>query len=100
MQINKMKNMLVLENLASNVVEEAFVILKSNIKIEENKVESVKAETILKEAEEIVSNYIEELQNKNEKTILEKSLERKCKILKGWNIFLIIFSILSIIISF
>ena len=50
MQINKMKNMIVIENFASNVVEEAFVILKPNIKIEENKVESVKAETILKEA--------------------------------------------------
>lgn len=100
MQINKMKNMIVIENFASNVVEEAFVILKPNIKIEENKVETTKVETILKEAENIVTNYIDELQNKNKKSILEKSLERKCKILKGWNIFLIIFSILSIIISF
>ena len=95
-----MKNMIVIENFASNVVEEAFVILKPNIKIEENKVETTKVETILKEAENIVTNYIDELQNKNKKSILEKSLERKCKILKGWNIFLIIFSILSIIISF
>ena len=100
MQINKMKNMIVLNNLASNVVEEAFVVLKPNIKIEENKIENPKAETILKEAEAVVASYMIELQNKNKKTSLEKKLEKKCKILKGWNIGLIIFSILSIIISF
>ena len=100
MQINKMKNMIVLNNLASNVVEEAFVVLKPNIKIEENKIENPKAETILKEAEAVVASYMIELQNKNQKTSLEKKLEKKCKILQGWNIGLIIFSILSIIISF
>ena len=42
MQINKMKNMIVLNNLPSNVVEEAFVVLKPNIKFENNKIENSK----------------------------------------------------------
>ena len=100
MQINKMKNMIVLNNLPSNVVEEAFVVLKPNIKFENNKIENSKIENVLKEAENVVSSYVEELKIKNEKTSLEKQWEKKCKILKGWNIGLLIFSALVLIISF
>lgn len=100
MQINKMKNMIVLNNLPSNVVEEAFVVLKPNIKFENNKIENSKIENVLKEAENVVSSYVEELKRKNEKTTLEKQLEKKCKILKCWNIGLLIFSALVLIISF
>ena len=59
MQINKMKNMIVLNNLPSNVVEEAFVVLKPNIKFENNKIENSKIENVLKEAENVVSSYVE-----------------------------------------
>ena len=39
MEANKMKNMIVLKNLPSNIVDEAFVILKPNSKI---KVQTIK----------------------------------------------------------
>ena len=81
MEDSKMKNMVVLRNLPSNLVEEAIVVLKSNKKVKklekiEKKVKKNKSETskkedyILKEAEMIVSTYISKLENDNrERTI-------------------------------
>lgn len=75
METSNMKNMVVLKNLPSNLVEEAFVILKSSKKakklekierkkktekIENNKKEK---EYIIKEAEMLISNYISKLEN-------------------------------------
>ena len=70
METSKMKNMVVLKNLPSNLVEEAIVILKSSKKVKKlekieknkkiNKNETVKKEKdyILKEAEMLVNSYI------------------------------------------
>ena len=77
METSNMKNMVVLKNLPSNLVEEAIVILKSSKKvkklekIEKNKmekVESIKKEKdyFLKEAEMLISNYISKIENNNE----------------------------------
>ncbi len=75
MENSKLKNMVVLKNLPSNLVEEAIVILKSNKKvkklqkIEKNNANSRPKRTkgekdyILKEAEMLVSNYISKLEN-------------------------------------
>ena len=78
MENSKMKNMVVLKNLPSNLVEEAIVILKSNKKarklekIDKNNKSDKTIETkkgkdyILKEAEMLVSSYISKIEN-NEK---------------------------------
>lgn len=78
METSNMKNMVILKNLPSNLVEEAIVILKSSKKVKKlekieknnsfNKEETVKREKdyILKEAEMLVSSYISRLENSQE----------------------------------
>ncbi|MBO5478434.1 MAG: hypothetical protein J6A04_01770 [Clostridia bacterium] len=90
MNIDSMKNIVVLKDLPSNMVEEAIVILKPNIKIEniqkeEKKKENVKVgakvgsskEYIIKEAEEIVSQYISNLEKPKQLEITNKKLIAK-----------------------
>ncbi len=79
METSNMKNMVVLKNLPSNLVEEAIVILKSGKKVKklqkiekkrklENKEKTKKEKDyILKEAEMLVSNYISKLEDNHEK---------------------------------
>lgn len=85
METSNLKNMVVLKNLPSNLVEEAIVILKSSKKVKKlekidknsklNQTEPVKKEKdyILKEAEMLVSGYISKLENnhdqKQDKTV-------------------------------
>ncbi len=78
METSKMKNMVVLKNLPSNLVEEAIVILKSNKKVKKlekiekknknDRVEPVKKEKdyILKEAEMLISTYISKLESNHQ----------------------------------
>ena len=97
MNQSALKNMVVLKNLPSNIVEEAIVILKTNKKIKQNeKVEksinnkdeksidkTKENDYILKEAEMLVSNYITRLeQKKKERKEMQKAINRKCKKLK------------------
>ena len=90
MSQGNLKNMVVLKNLPSNIVEEAIVILKSNKKIKQvEKVEKNKLENnseikkkekdyIIKEAEMLVSNYISCLeQKKKDRNINNKKLNQK-----------------------
>ena len=79
MEENKLKNMVVLRNLPSNLVEEAFVVLKANKKVKKlekiekaqnssnNKTASNKKDYILKEAEMLVQNYISKIEEKEKK---------------------------------
>jgi len=109
MDIQNMKNMVVLKNLPSNLIEEAFVVLKDNVKVHKeelagNKKDSYKANSIkskdyvVKEAEMIVSEYISEVERKEFKGTKEKiRLEEKCKKLKYSTIFFAMFSGLSVI---
>lgn len=88
MENSKLKNMVVLKNLPSNLVEEAFVILKSNknakrlAKIEKNKKNDNTTETrkekdyVLKEAEMLVSEYLSRIENNN-KQLKNKSISNK-----------------------
>lgn len=77
METSNMKNMVVLKNLPSNLVEEAIVILKSSKKVKklqkiekkrksENK-EHIKKDYVLKEAEMLVSSYISKLEESHDK---------------------------------
>ena len=89
MEDNNLKNIVVLKNLPSNIVEEAIVVLKGNkIKLPEhveNKKESnIKTGTkdyILKEAEMVVTNYLSSIENRkpmnsNKLNIIEKRYKR------------------------
>lgn len=90
MNQSKVKNMVILKNLPSNIVEEAIVILKSNKKVKklekieknktaDNKKISIKEnDYVLKEAEMLVSNYISKIEEKqNEKKLRNKKIDKK-----------------------
>lgn len=90
MDIENMKNIVILKNLPSNIVEEAFVVLKDNVKIPKEEVVNNKKNSnndgeenlkdngyIIKEAEMIVSQYVSKL---------EKS---ECNKKKHWGRFLL-----------
>ena len=109
MEMNPMKNMIVLKNLPSNIVEEAFVILKENVKIHtveiadkkgsKEKRQVSKQDSIIKEAEMLISQYVDSLNEKESKTKNEnKKMLDKYKKMKAITIFLSIFSILSTIV--
>lgn len=84
-----LKNMVVLKNLPSNLIEEAIIVLKSNKnikqieKIDKNKVkeepkEKVKErDYIQKEAEMLISNYIKRLEDRKKEKIENKKQENK-----------------------
>lgn len=94
MNISNMKNMIILKDLPSNIVDEAFVVLKSNRKvkdlekIEKNKKPSIDNEEqdnneyIIKEAEMLISDYISKIED-NDKKYLEKKKDN-CKLYKRW----------------
>ena len=73
MDIGNMKNIVVLKNLPSNLVEEAIVVLKKNQKIKKSKYVPDKGDSkrektedyIVKEAEMLISNYISELEEED-----------------------------------
>ena len=108
-----MKNMIVLKNLPSNLVEEAIIILKENNKIhkyqnidikeekEENEEkEEEKTGYIVKDAEMIIKSYIEKIENnspKKERNI--KRLERKYKNSIKLNFLLFFSTLLGIILT-
>lgn len=84
MERNQMKNIVVLKNLPSNLVEEAFVILKSNKVAESlryidkrevavNKENNSKSKDyIIREAEMIISNYLSSAQKEEKKKEKDK----------------------------
>ena len=97
MEAGKMKNMVILKNLPSNLVEEAIVILKSskkvkklekiekNNKMKQEEPKKREKDYILKEAEMLVSNYISELENDREqKTIKTIKSSKKYNRLKKY----------------
>ncbi len=98
METSNLKNMVVLKNLPSNIVDEAIIVLKANKKtkklqkienkkILENQENKKDKEYILKEAEMIVNNYISKIENKeNDKIIISKDTEGKYKKLKKYAI--------------
>ena len=93
MEASNLKNMVVLKNLPSNIVEEAIVILKENRKVKNlekiDKIDKNKkiecsnkinkgGDYILKEAELVVADYIINLENKkkNKEKMNAKSFQK------------------------
>lgn len=102
MQISKADKVVILKDVESNIIQEAFVVLKKNIKfdiedkIKNNTLNLNKEDCILKEAENIINNKINEGTLNYDKFKVQK-LEKKLKIQKKLNLFLII-TIISLII--
>lgn len=97
--MSKMKNMLIVKNINSNLVEEAIVVFKENVKIKEenfikynkstSEEKALKNDLCVKEAEIIINDYISKVENKTK----EERLMKKCKYLKVINIALVIVAI-------
>jgi hypothetical protein len=107
-----MKNIVFLKDLPSNLVEEAFVILKENIKlknlecIEKNKEKFLKSEEkctneyILKEAELLVASYIEKIEANEKKEIPNNVINKKYKSLKWYSLISSVILFISLVINF
>ena len=88
MESSNLKNMVILRNLPSNLVEEAIIVLKTNKnakklekidKLEKKEIKNQKINEqkkdnkyILREAEMLVSSYIAKLENRNNKKLKSK----------------------------
>lgn len=106
-----MKNIIVLKDLPSNLIEEALVVLKENKKIHKYQIIEKKnkkgnnerkddKEYIIKEAEMILKTYTEDLEKKTPKWKNNmKKLERKYKNSIKINFFLFFTTILGLIFS-
>ena len=107
MQNKKLKNTIVLKGMASNVVEEAIVILKPNVKLRQkeyvdknNYIESSNLTNnyIVKEAENVILNYIDKIESKKNIDNNYKKI-RKYKFLQISNIVLTIITVITILIK-
>jgi len=111
MESSDMKNMVVLKNLPSNMVEEAIIIFKETQRIKQKelideckkinstKIQPKSKEYILKEAEMLVTDYIGKIENKT-KVEKNKDLINKYKKLKKYNVISTILLIVSMILNF
>lgn len=111
MQSSDMKNMVVLKNLPSNMVEEAIIIFKETQKVKQKELidkgkeidseemQPKSKEYILKEAEMLVTDYINKIENKK-KLSNNKNVENKYKNLKKYCIASTVLLFISLIINF
>lgn len=94
METLNMKNMIVIRNLPSNMIEEAFVIMKPNMKIKQNKVAKkmddknkkslIKDEKdyIIKEAELLLEDYAKNMEKDTNGIYAQSNLNKKYRRLK------------------
>ena len=102
---NKLKNIIVLKGMASNVVQEAIVILKPNIELDKNNLivknkdingKGSKKKCVVSEAEYVINNYIKEIEISSNKRKKQK-IEKRYKISKFINLALFIAFIISLV---
>lgn len=103
----KMKNVVVLRNLPSNLVEEAFVVVKSrkvarSLECIDRKNRKIDGDSkddgyIVREAESVISNYASLIEKKDDKKS-DMTWKRKCKKLAIFNIIVSIGFLISIFI--
>lgn len=97
MEVSNMKNIVVLKNLPSNLVEEAIVILKTNK--EAKKLEYIEKsskvnidkgnktkEYMIREAESVISSYISKIEDNKSEKMPNVNIEKKYKKLKIYSI--------------
>ena len=115
MNMSDMKNMIILKNLPSNLVEEAIIILKGNKSIHRYQMQDTKESNekekslkskdsirdsnyIIKEAEMLIKSYTENLERKGPKWKNNmKKLEKRYKNSVKLNFFLLSTTILGLI---
>lgn len=111
MNENEMKNIVILKDLPSNIVQEAIIILKENVKAKniEKRKENVKVKIggktnekdyIIKEAKSVIANYISSLEKPKQLEMSNNKIKRKYENLKKVTIFLAITATLGIIVNF
>lgn len=112
MEASKLKNMVVLRNLPSNIVDEAIIILKANKKIKnleliensrsqnKEKKDTGNQEYILKEAEMLVSSYISKMEKEESKAKSKDVLKEKYNRLKKYSFFSTLILFISLIVNF
>ena len=99
MSDKNMKNIVVLKNLPSNLVDEAIVILKSKKTakklelIEKSIVKKRNTNTntsdyVIKEAENVISNYINKMEKNKKFKKSNNNIETKYKKIKTYSIFI------------
>ena len=108
METSKMKNMVVLKNLPSNMIEEAIVIFKENSKIKEkdvinksnqlSQVQGKYKDIIFKEAEMLVNDYVKRVESSKNRKIFDKKINDK--FLKKYSVVITILFIISLTINF
>ena len=108
METSKMKNMVVLKNLPSNMIEEAIVIFKENSKIKANdvinktnqlsQIQGKSKDIIFKEAEMLVNDYVKRVESSKNRKIFDKKINDK--FLKKYSIVITILFIISLTINF
>ena len=108
METSKMKNMVVLKNLPSNMIEEAIVIFKENSKIKAkdvinktsqlSQVQGKSKAIIFKEAEMLVNDYVKRVESSKNRKIFDKKINDK--FLKKYSIVITILFIISLTINF
>lgn len=118
MDISSMKNMIVLKNVPSNLIEEAIVVLKENKKVkkyqyvekdsrvqnegDKKEIKTIEnSDYIIKEAENVISHYITNLEMKSPKWKNNmKRLEKRYKQSVKLNFILGFVAIIGIVLSF
>ena len=112
METSNMKNMVVLKNLPSNIIDEAIIVLKSNKKVKKlelvdknkqanNKIEEHKTkEYIVREAEMLVNSYIGKIENTKVRESKNNLLKEKYDRLKKYSLISTIVLFNSLIINF
>ena len=108
METSKMKNMVVLKNLPSNMIEEAIVIFKENSKIKAkdvinktnqlSQVQGKSTDIIFKEAEMLVNDYVKRVEASKNRNIFDKKISNN--FLKKYSIIITILFIISLTINF
>ena len=108
METSKMKNMVVLKNLPSNMIEEAIDIFKENSKIKAkdvinksnqlSQVQGKSKDIIFKEAEMLVNDYVKRVESSKNRKIFDKKINDK--FLKKYSVVITILFIISLTINF
>ena len=100
------KNMVILRNLPSNLIKETYVVLKSRNQARKlQKIENArtkqqinkKDEYIVKEAEMLVEEYVNKIQNQDKKVIVNLKNKKSYKRLKTYSFISSIIIILQIL---
>lgn len=112
MDTSNLKNMLVLKNFPSNIIEEAIVILKQGSKIKDiqkiqnkeinkqstnSKKDGKEKEYIIKEAEMLINQYLAKIENQKKEKKQNQKFENKYIKLKKFTIAVSILAIVELI---